>query len=219
MNSSSDTDGATPLDDISGLKLKHVRTRGQLAVAEAENVLNATVKYLAKKPSTRLARFDLAWSLKLHREMFGNVWRWAGQTRQTNLNIGVDALHVATRLKDLLDDLRFWEENWPDVTEQAATLHHRAVQIHPFLNGNGRWSRMMANIWLAQHDTAITAWPEQTIGVVSTIRKEYLAAMKKRGYGVDQAADRIASKVRATKNGLNSVLLSQAVEALLSAKP
>ena len=54
--------------------------------------------------------------------------------------------------------------------EQAVVLHHLAVQIHPFPNGNGRWARMVANIWLKLHGGEATEWPETVIGTASTIR-------------------------------------------------
>ena len=58
-------------------------------------------------------------------------------------------------------------------------LHYRAVGIHPFPNGNGRWARMLANIWLRRHGHPITEWPEETIGSVSVIRKEeHLTAIR-----------------------------------------
>ena len=169
--------GETPIDDTSGLKLKDVRTRKELAFVEAENVRTVVVKYLAAKPSRRLAPFDLSWSLKLHQEMFGDVWEWAGRPRQVDLNLGLPWHQVQVDLKNLFDDLAFWEKNWPDVLEQATHLHHRAVHIHPFVDGNGRWARMLANIWLQLHDCPITVWPEETIGTVSKIRDKYLEAI------------------------------------------
>ena len=65
-----------------------------------------------------------------------------------------------------------------DIIEQVTRLHHRAVVIHPFLNGNGRWSRLLANIFLKQTAGKITLWPEETVGNTSIIRDEYLAAMR-----------------------------------------
>jgi Fic family protein len=62
--------------------------------------------------------------------------------------------------------------------EQAARLHHRAVAIHPFANGNGRWSRMLANIWLRRNGARWTEWPEATIGASSVIRGRYLDALR-----------------------------------------
>jgi fido (protein-threonine AMPylation protein) len=117
--------------------------------------------------------------------MFGNVWRWAGSPRRENLNIGVPWHLIEIRLQDLLADLSQWEIDWPSVLEQAVHLHYRAVCIHPFKNGNGRWSRMLGNIWLRLHGHPITMWPEPTIGAGSVVRAEYLGALK----CADEASD------------------------------
>jgi len=59
-----------------------------------------------------------------------------------------------------------------------AELNRAEAAIHPFRNGNGRWARMLANIWLKRHTHGITEWPEETIGSRSVIRDEYLAAIR-----------------------------------------
>jgi Fic family protein len=82
-------------------------------------------------------------------------------------------------LQGVMDDLAFWrEEGEMEMIEQAARLHHQAVFIHPFLNGNGRWARLLANIFLKQAADKVTIWPEETVGNVSVIRDEYLAAVR-----------------------------------------
>lgn len=174
--------GQTPLEDISGLRDRSIRTQAQLNAAEAENIRRAFVKYLAGTPSKRAARFDLAWTKKLHQEMFGDVWMWGGVLRTAELNIGVPAHRVPIALQELLDDCHAWVELEMPLVEQGARLHHRAVQIHPFRNGNGRWARLLTNIWLKRNGGGIIEWPEATIGAVSTIRDDYLVAV--------QAADR-----------------------------
>lgn len=172
--------GETPIDDVSGLKIKGIRTRTELNKIEAENIRKAYVKYLAAKPTRRMARFDLAWVLQLHREMFEDVWMWAGTVRTTEKNLGVPSWRIQTDLQTLLDDLTCWdrEEMDIDIMEQAVRLHHRAVYIHPFENGNGRWARLLSNIWLRLHDHPPLVWPEATIGTESLIRAEYLAAIR-----------------------------------------
>jgi Fic-DOC domain mobile mystery protein B len=170
--------GETPIDDVSGLKIKGIRTRKELNILEAENIRNVVVKYLAVKPSRRTARFDVAWARRLHKEMFGDVWKWAGQFRTEDLNIGVAWHQVETSLQNLLDDLKCWLQHGTGLLDQAVMLHHRAVQIHPFRNGNGRWARMLANIWLRRHDHPPTEWPEETVGAQSTIRDEYIKAIR-----------------------------------------
>jgi Fic-DOC domain mobile mystery protein B len=151
--------GETPID-VSELKRKGIHTRAELHRAEAENIRKAVVKYLAAKPSRRSAPFTLFWAKRLHREMFGEVWKWAGEFRQENLNLGCEWHQVPMQLQALLYDLLFWEAQGNALLEQAARLHHRVVSIHPFPNGNGRWARMLANIWLKRHGHAITEWPE-----------------------------------------------------------
>ncbi|MEJ0067397.1 MAG: Fic family protein [Caulobacteraceae bacterium] len=79
------------------------------------------------------------------------MWRWAGAYRTTDKNIGVAHHAIHQRLYATYDDFAFWIENNtfpPD--ELAARFHHALVFVHPFANGNGRWSRMMADALLAR---------------------------------------------------------------------
>lgn len=63
-------------------------------------------------------------------------------------------------------------------------IHFEAVRIHPFPNGNGRWSRLLGNIVLRQNDHPLVKWPEETIGVEQSVaRDKYLAAVKKADTG------------------------------------
>jgi Fic-DOC domain mobile mystery protein B len=177
-NPHDEPDGASPFD-ASGLKLKHIRTRQQLNVAEAKNIGRAITKYMASTPSVRKAPFTLEWGYKLHREMFSDVWEWAGQRRNSELNIGFPFSRIDPGLKDLFDDLATWSQHRSySITEQAVRLHHRSVLIHPFNNGNGRWARLLANIWLKRHNAAPVEWPDETIGREGVIRHEYLDAVK-----------------------------------------
>jgi len=81
--------GETPIDDLSGLKIRGITLRKELSEAEAANIAKAAFKYLAMQPTSRTARFDFDWCLQLHKEMFGEVWAWAGQVRTEELSIGV----------------------------------------------------------------------------------------------------------------------------------
>jgi len=170
--------GQTPIDDVSGLRIKSIRTTAALNAAEAENIRKAVVKYLAAKPVERSARFDLAWLRRLHKEMLGDVWTWAGAFRTRELNIGSAPHQIGVELQSLLDDLHAWREHTMPLIEQGVRLHHVAVRIHPFLNGNGRWARLLANIWLRRNDGPVVEWPETTIGTTSTIRDDYLSAIR-----------------------------------------
>ena len=172
---------ATYIDDISGLKLKisKVYTINEIYFLEAQNIAKATIKYLSIKPTKKIAPFSFEWLLTLHKEMFYDVWEWAGKIRQVNLTIGIKPYLISMELKKLVDDIEFWEKNKSfEIIETASRIHHRAVFIHPFLNGNGRWARMLANIYLKQNNLEPTKWNENLLSQSNSIRKEYIKALK-----------------------------------------
>lgn len=181
MKDTTKIEGATYVDDILGLKLDRSKpyTTQEIYVHEARNITRATLKYLAAQPNRKMAPFDFEWFLQLHYEMFGEVWELAGKLRQVELSIGVKAYLVSTELKILVDDLAYWDKHKSfGVVEIAARLHHRAVQIHPFLNGNGRWSRMLANIYLRRNGLQPTAWNENLLSRENPHRGDYINAFK-----------------------------------------
>jgi len=180
-NSTQSINDATPLDDISGLKLPNdkVYTIQEIYIHEANNIALATLKYLAAPPSKKLAPFSYEWLSTLHKEMFANVWDWAGKFRQVELSIGIKAYQIPTALKELADDIDYWGENKTfDIYETATRIHHRAVQIHPFKNGNGRWSRMLANIYLRQNGSMPVKWQEDLLSKENPKRDAYIQALK-----------------------------------------
>ncbi|MBU0721454.1 mobile mystery protein B [bacterium] len=181
IHSTKPIDDATPLDDISGLKLPSdkVYSLKEIYVAEANNIAQATIKYLSAPPSKKVAPFSYEWLSELHKEMFGNVWDWGGKFRQVELSIGIKAYQVPIALKELADDIEFWDKHKTfDVYETATRIHHKAVQIHPFQNGNGRWSRMLANIYLRQNGSMPVKWQEDMLSKENPHRDEYIQALK-----------------------------------------
>ena len=168
--------GSTPIPDVSGLKVEGITLMSELNEYEAANIKEAIAKYLVFRIKRKGFAFDFFFSLTLHEERLGNVWEWAGKTRQVNLNMGCEWYLVEQQLYALFQDLPCWKDDpW---LAQAAMLHHRAVSIHPFMNGNGRWARLLANIWLRVNRQPFTVWPGEVTGGESEIRDEYIAAMK-----------------------------------------
>ena len=141
-------DGATPLepDERQGLKYDHITTRAELDELEQANIEQG-LAWAEKRRSFDV--FDDVAVRKLHKELFGDVWAWAGEYRQTEKNIGIDPLQISVQLRMLLDDARHWanEASFPPL-EAAARFHHRMVQIHPFPNGNGRHARVATDLML-----------------------------------------------------------------------
>jgi len=158
------------------LKVKDILYRSQLNKVESLNITKAMSRYLGGLLTTKEAPFDYAWFLQLHREMFEDVWGWASRLRRNQTNIGIDPRFVEQRLYELSISLPYWKDL--PLIEQATRLHHQAVHIHPFENGNGRWSRLLANLWLYLHGEEITAWPGTALSEESPIRAEYILAIK-----------------------------------------
>jgi len=141
-------DGATPLDpnELEGLKLDHVTTRGDLDELEQANVIDG-LAWLERRRRRNI--LDDTFVRLLHEKLFGAVWDWAGAYRLTEKNIGVDPLEIAVQLRSLLDDARYWADNGVYAPlEAGARFHHRMVWIHPFANGNGRHARIAADVYL-----------------------------------------------------------------------
>jgi len=168
---------------MSGLIPRHILTHEALARAEFANVSKILPKYILKKPSGHTAPFNFQWFLKLHGEMFGEVWDWAGKLRRHGLNLGVAPAKIASELHAVQAELRKWEENKMDPLEAAVRLHYRLVWIHPFAGGNGRWARMIANIYLRKKELPLILWPEDRITVQGTVRDAYIAALRKADRG------------------------------------
>lgn len=143
------TDGETPLDpdEIEGLKHKHIETRGELNQLEQQNIQDG-LNWLARQRKHN-DYLNEPFLLDFHRQLFGDVWNWAGSYRQTDKNIGVDHRQIAIEVRNLLDDTRYWVEHSTYSREEfAARFHHRLVKTHLFPNGNGRHARVMTDVIL-----------------------------------------------------------------------
>ncbi|MEP9356392.1 mobile mystery protein B [Xanthobacter sp. KR7-65] len=116
---------------------------------------------------------------ELHRRMFGDVWRWAGQYRTTGRNIGVDAYRIAMEVRQAVDDARYWIENGtypPD--EIAIRFSHRLVAIHPYPNGNGRFSRLVGDLLERQLERPPFSWGRANLVDAGETRTRYVTALR-----------------------------------------
>lgn len=172
-------DGQTPLDpdESAGLIPAHLSTKGELNDWEQENILSA-VRWLKRTRSPDV--LSEGFCRALHQQMFGKTWAWAGKFRQSDKNIGCEWTQVAVRLKNLFDNTRWWIDNAtfpPD--EIAARFHRDLVWIHPFPNGNGRHSRMMADALLRSLGQAPFTWGSGgDLVAANDVRGRYLAALR-----------------------------------------
>lgn len=172
-------DGQTPLDpdEMAGLIPEHLATKGELNDWEQENILLA-VRWLkqTRSPDVLTEGFCRA----LHKRMLGKTWTWAGMFRKSDKNIGCEWTQVAMKLAQLFGNTRWWVQNGafsPD--EIAVRFHRELVWIHPFPNGNGRHSRMMADALLRNMGQPTFTWGDAgRLVSANEVRTQYLAALR-----------------------------------------
>lgn len=171
-------DGAnTPLEAEEREQLipSYITTRAELNEAELANIADA-VRWLGSRKRDILDRDFLN---TLHKRMFGEVWKWAGRYRTTPRNIGIDAYRISVELHQVIDDAKYWVEHAtfpPD--EIGVRFSHRVVAIHPYPNGNGRFSRLIADLLAIQLGQSRFTWGRVNLVDPSETRKEYIAALK-----------------------------------------
>ena len=174
-------DGQTPLDEDEkeGLLIKSITTQGELNEAEQLNIESA-VEWTIRKKISQAEIVSEDFILQLHKRMYGEVWRWAGTFRKTNKNIGVDKFQIGIELKALIDVTAYWIENKIyDEEELAIRFKHRIVNIHCFPNGNGRHSRLMANVIISDiFGKSVFSWSMQNLIKQGEARANYLAAIR-----------------------------------------
>lgn len=172
-----DDEGNTPLtpEERDGLIPSWITIRADLNRAEFNNIAKAQSWAAARRRD--ILDFDSL--IALHKQMYGQVWRWAGQFRATGKNIGVDPWRIGMDLHTLLEEVRFWvtHESWPP-DELMARFHHRLAQIHPFPNGNGRHARMAADMLATQMAVEPLTWGRTNLDEASETRRRYIAALK-----------------------------------------
>jgi Fic-DOC domain mobile mystery protein B len=178
-------DGQTPLDpeQLNGLKIKTIHSQQQLNEFEQINI-NEALKWLNAKSKIKVLISE-EFIIQLHKRMFGMVWKWAGQFRRVETNIGIDWTKIALELKLLVDDTNFWVEHQSYMpVEIAIRFKHRLVSIHCFPNGNGRHSRMMADL-IVLHVFGLNkfSWGKHSLVESSEQRKLYLYALKQADNG------------------------------------
>ena len=174
-------DGQTPLDEDEkdGLLIATIATRGELDEFEQQNIEQA-VQWALTRSFKPEAIFTQDFVCNVHKRMYADVWAWAGEFRKTNKNIGVDKWQIPSELKYLLDDAMYWHKNNTyGADEIAIRFKHRIVSIHCFPNGNGRHSRLMADIIIDKiYKQPVFTWGADDLSSNSNTRDAYLKAIK-----------------------------------------
>ena len=132
-------------------------TKAEQEVLNYFNVLNNLNKYSDKIITKNTI-------LSVHKDLTKNLLKnpeYEGKFRDTRVFIG--NLHTkkinyippdAYKVPGLIDELLDWLNNSTDEMYPviiAGILHYELVRIHPFIDGNGRTSRLMATLILSIH--------------------------------------------------------------------
>lgn len=173
-------DDATPLDpELRGDLLQSwITTRADLNEAEEENIVKGA-SWARRRRGDAISLLNEDFSKSLHKQMFGDVWKWAGTYRPKELNIGIAPHLVPAEMPAMFDNARYWVEHKTySADEIAVRLHHRLTQIHGFPNGNGRHARMMADLLIEKLGGKPFSWGSGSIHDTGTLRTTYIDALK-----------------------------------------
>ena len=117
-----------------------------------------------------------------HRRWLGNVYVWAGRYRTVNMSKANFLFAVSGQVPRLMGklDKEFLPVHTPctvmsedRLAEAIAVVHVELILIHPFREGNGRLSRMLANVMALQ-----AGWPELDYTAWDERRTDYFAAIQ-----------------------------------------
>lgn len=169
--------GATPLEpeEIAKLIPTHISTQEELNAWEEKNILVAQQWAFKQKEI-----LTVLFIKKLHKHMFNKTWKWAGEFRRSEKNIGINWLHIPVKLKELCDDVQYQLDHESySKDEIVVRFHHRLVWIHPFSNGNGRHARLMADLLIVQQGGVRFSWGMyQDLYKAGMVRQQYIEALR-----------------------------------------
>ena len=180
-------EGATPLADYSGLLRTEVHNQGDLNRFETENIADAKKRFLEKNVGDPALWFNIGTLKLIHKAMVGRVWAWAGDFRRSVTSIGIEPNRISLQLSEFCREVSAWSYEAVELTfvERAARIHHRLVFIHPFENGNGRFSRLVADRYLVAYKCPYPHWPSlQDNGKLRSMYIQSLKAADSGDYGL-----------------------------------
>jgi Fic-DOC domain mobile mystery protein B len=173
------SDGNTPLspEELADL-IPNLATKEELNEWERENILRGREWAVGDRTSPTDMVSD-EYVRRLHKKMFDETWKWAGDYRHTEKNIGVSVHEIRERLMALFGDTRYWIENGTYLPDEIAVrFHHRLVFIHPFPNGNGRHARLIADIIAMKLGRSAFTWGSANLVKEGEARTTYLETIR-----------------------------------------
>lgn len=175
-------EGSTPLEleELKALIPDHITTQEELNAWEEKNILIAQQWALRQKQV-----LSLSFIKKLHEHMFNETWKWAGQFRRSEKNIGIHWPQIPMKIKELCDDVHYQLDHHVFSNDEISIrFHHRLVVIHPFANGNGRHARLMADLLIMQLGGIRFSWGmHQDLYKSTSVRTHYIESLQRADRG------------------------------------
>lgn len=151
--------GDTPVeeDDLAAFIPEVLKVLGEWPTkADVYEIEQAIQTFVASEWMTRVLYSDVGLAelcsdltlMQLHRELYEDVWSWAGIYRTKEYSIGIDPLLIVSAVRDSLANALYRWEHAGEWTPKrfAAFVHADLVRIHPFVDGNGRTTRLLADL-------------------------------------------------------------------------
>lgn len=124
----------------------------EIELSEFEGFLQAEI-LLTEKLSSR-TKFDIKYILKIHKLALSHLYSFAGKYRDVNIS---KAGFLFASARFLPESMKTFEKeillNLPnnyfkkeDLIKDIAIVHGELLFIHPFREGNGRTTRILANL-------------------------------------------------------------------------
>ena len=135
-----------------------------------------------------------------HRRWLGNVYVWAGKYRTLNMGKGGFQFAASGQVPRLMDklDKEVLSVRTPcagmsedQLAEAIAVVHVELILIHPFREGNGRLSRLLASVMATQagrRQLDYTSWDER--------KADYFAAIQAGMTGYEPMKDLVRRALR-----------------------
>lgn len=148
---------------------------------EAREQLRALNEFL--EMYDRDHRFTTGDICRMHEAWLGNIYEWSGKYRQVNISKGNFTFAMARQVPMLMEKFEqgplrdytpclFTDRN--EIIRAMAVVHTELVLIHPFREGNGRLSRMLAVLMGLQAGLP----PFDFGGLTGKTRQKYFAAVQ-----------------------------------------
>jgi len=166
--------------------LRNITTRREIERIETERLFEVTDQFLDEFDKNR--RFSAEDISEMHRRWLGSVYEWAGKYRQVMMSKGNFMFAAPAHIPRLMADFEreilvkytpCTFKSRQNLVIALAIVHTELILIHPFREGNGRVSRLLAILMALQAGLPFLDFS----GFEKERREEYFNAVR---YGLDR---------------------------------